>query len=210
LQAFNFSGLSAQGLHVWRGERHVLRGVSFEAAAGELLHVAGPNGAGKTTLLRVCAGLLTPEQGAVAWRGKPIAADRDAYAAAFSYLGHSDGLKPDFTSRENLAFEVGLRRVVAAAEADATLAQVGLAGAEDQPARSLSAGQRRRLALARVMLAGTALWILDEPFTNLDAAGVAMVAGIVAEHAEAGGAVMFAAHQAPPIPRRPVRRVELA
>lgn len=188
----------------------MLRGVSFEAAAGELLHVAGPNGAGKTTLLRVCAGLLTPEQGAVAWRGKPIAADRDAYAAAFSYLGHSDGLKPDFTSRENLAFEVGLRRVVAAAEADATLAQVGLAGAEDQPARSLSAGQRRRLALARVMLAGTALWILDEPFTNLDAACVAMVAGIVAEHAEAGGTVMFAAHQAPPIPRRPVRRVELA
>jgi heme exporter protein A len=210
LQAFNFSGLSAQGLHVWRGERHVLRDISFEAAAGELLHVAGPNGAGKTTLLRVCAGLLGPEQGAVTWRGRPIAADRDAYAAAFSYLGHSDGLKPDFTSHENLAFEVGLRRVVAASEIEATLAQVGLAGARDQPARSLSAGQRRRLALARVMLAGTALWILDEPFTNLDAAGVAMVAGIVAEHAEAGGAVMFAAHQSPAIPRRPVRRVELA
>lgn len=194
---------------MWRGDRHVLRGVSFEAHAKELVHVAGANGAGKTTLLRVCAGLLTPEQGAVCWQGRPIARDRDAYAAAICYLGHSDGLKPDFNARENLAFEAGLRRRLTALEIDAILARVGLGSAAEQPARSLSAGQRRRLAMARVMLAGAALWILDEPFTNLDADGIALVAGLIAEHVEAGGAAMFAAHQAPAIPRHAPRRLEL-
>jgi heme exporter protein A len=187
----------------------VLRGVSFEIRAQQLVHVAGANGAGKTTLLRVCAGLLTPEQGTVQWQGRAIAADRDAYAAATCYLGHSDGLKPDFTARENLVYEVGLRRVLGEGEIAAGLDRVGLAGSREQPARSLSAGQRRRLALARVILAGAAFWILDEPFTNLDADGVAMVAGIVADHVDAGGAVMFAAHQAPAIPRHDARRIEL-
>lgn len=194
---------------MWRGDRHVLRGVSFEIRAQDLVHVAGANGAGKTTLLRVCAGLLTPEQGAVHWQSRPITADRDAYAAATCYLGHSDGLKPDFTAHENLAYEVGLRRVLGAGEIDAVLDRVGLTGSREQPARSLSAGQRRRLALARVILADAAFWILDEPFTNLDADGVAMVAGIVADHVEAGGAIMFAAHQAPAIPRHEARRIEL-
>lgn len=194
---------------MWRGDRHVLRGLSFDLGGGDLVHAAGANGSGKTTLLRVCAGLLAPELGSVQWRGRPIAADRDAYSCTISYLGHSDGLKPDFTARENLAYECGLRRALAAAEIDEALARVGLSGARDQPARSLSAGQRRRLAIARVQLAGTALWLLDEPFTNLDADGIAMVAGVVAAHAEQGGAVMFAAHQAPAIPRHAARRVEL-
>lgn len=196
-------------MQVWRGDRHVLRGVSLSAGAGQLLHVAGPNGSGKTTLLRVCAGLLTPEQGSVHWRGRPITADRDAYAAQFSYLGHSDGLKPDFTARENLAFEAGLRRRLEADEIDGVLARVGLSASHHQPARSLSAGQRRRLAFARVILARTTLWLLDEPFTNLDAAGIAMVAGIVADQVDGGGIVMFAAHQAPDVPRHRPRSLEL-
>ncbi|MGQ0429472.1 MAG: cytochrome c biogenesis heme-transporting ATPase CcmA [Gammaproteobacteria bacterium] len=210
LQASHFAGISGREIHVWRGDRHVLRGVAFEAAAGDVLHVAGPNGVGKTTLLRVCAGLLRPEQGSVQWSGRPIAADRDAYFASIGYLGHSDGLKPDFSARENLAFEAGLRRVLDAGEINAMLARVGLGEARDVAARSLSAGQRRRLALARVMLAGAALWILDEPFTNLDAAGVQFVSEAITAQCASGGAVLFAAHQAPSFPRRTVRRLELS
>lgn len=210
MQATNFSGISARDVHVWRGDRHVLRGVSLEAAAGDCVHVAGPNGSGKTTFLRVVAGLLTPEQGSVRWRGRPIASDRDAFGASFCYLGHSDGLKPEFTCRENLAYEVGLRRRLDAAIIDETLAQLGLTPSRDQPARSLSAGQRRRLSMARVMLAGTPLWILDEPFTNLDASGVSLLSEVIALHLDAGGAALLATHQPPVIPRHAVRRLDLA
>ncbi len=209
MQAYNFAGLSARDLHVWRGERPVLRGLSVDAAAGDCIHVAGPNGSGKTTLLRVLAGLLTPEQGSVHWNGRPISADREAYSAALSYLGHSDGLKPEFTARENLAFEVGLRRRLDAPAIDAALACVALTESRDQPARSLSAGQRRRLAMARVMLTGVPLWILDEPFTNLDHAGVERLSEVIAEHLDAGGAVLIAAHQTPAIPRHAARRLEI-
>lgn len=195
---------------MWRGERHVLRGLSLEAATGDCVHLAGPNGSGKTTLLRVLAGLLAPEQGGVSWRGQPIGADRDAYAATISYLGHSDGLKPDFTARENLAFECGLRRMLGASDIDGVLTQVGLSAARGQPARSLSAGQRRRLAMARVILSQAGLWLLDEPFTNLDTDGVQMIAGVVAQHLDAGGAALIASHQPPVIPGHPARRVELA
>ncbi|HEU0225101.1 MAG TPA: cytochrome c biogenesis heme-transporting ATPase CcmA [Steroidobacteraceae bacterium] len=210
MQAHGFHGISARDLQLWRGERHVLRGLSVEAASGDCVHLAGPNGSGKTTLLRVLAGLLTPEEGGVSWRGQPIAADRDGYAATISYLGHSDGLKPDFTACENLAFECGLRRRLEAGDIDRVLAQVGLAGAREQAARSLSAGQRRRLAMARVILSRASIWLLDEPFTNLDADGVQMLAGVVAGHLDAGGAALIASHQPPVIPGHPARRVELA
>jgi len=210
LQASNFAEVSAHDLHVWRGERQVLRGVSVQAAAGDCVHVAGPNGSGKTTLLRVLAGLLNPEQGSVRWNGRSIAADRDAYAATFSYLGHSDGLKPEFTARENLAFEVGLRRPLRRSAIDEVLDQVGLAPSRDQPARALSAGQRRRLAMARVMLSAAPLWLLDEPFTNLDDAGMNFLSHVIARHLDAGGAALLASHQPPAIPCHVVRRLELA
>lgn len=197
-------------MNVWRGDRHVLRGLSIAAAAGDCVHVAGPNGSGKTTLLRVLAGLLPPEQGSVSWQGIPIAANRDAYGAAIGYLGHSDGLKPDFTACENLAFEAGLRRRVPPSAIDAALARVALTDSRDQPARSLSAGQRRRLAMARVMLTDAPLWLLDEPFTNLDAEGVLRLSAIIAEHLDAGGAAFIASHQPPVIPRHAPRRVGLA
>jgi heme exporter protein A len=209
LQAFNFSGLSAQDLQVWRGDRQVLGGVSVDAAAGDCVHVAGPNGSGKTTLLRVLAGFLEPEQGTVTWGGRPIGADRDGYHASFSYLAHSDGLKPELTVRENLAFEVGLRRRLGAAETDEALARVGLEVARDHAAAVLSAGQRRRLAMARVLLTGAPLWLLDEPFTNLDSAGVTLVSAMIGAHLDRGGAVLMAAHQQPSIPNHSPRRLEL-
>lgn len=210
MQAFNFSGLSARDIQVWRGERKVIGGISVEASAGECVHVAGPNGSGKTTLLRVLAGFLAPEQGTVNWGGHPIAVDRDAYGASLSYLAHSDGLKPELTARENLSFEVGLRRTVEGSEIDDALARVGLATSADRLAAVLSAGQRRRLAMARVMLAETPLWLLDEPFTNLDSAGVDLVSAIIGVHLNQGGATLLAAHQPPSIPNHPARTLDLA
>ncbi|MGB5132288.1 MAG: cytochrome c biogenesis heme-transporting ATPase CcmA [Steroidobacteraceae bacterium] len=209
MQAANFSGVSARDIHVWRGDRHVLRGLSIEVPAGTVVHVAGANGSGKTTLLRVLAGLLTPEEGGVSWHGQPINANFDAYAAMLAYLGHSDALKADFSARENLAHEVGLRRAVTMAELDDVMARVGLAGCRDLPARVLSAGQRRRLAMSRVMLTAAPFWILDEPFANLDHVGVLLLSGVIAEHVDGGGAVIIATHQPPAIPRHAARCVEL-
>jgi heme exporter protein A len=210
LQLINFSGVSGKAIELWRGERRVLANVSFTLSPGECLHVLGPNGSGKTTLLRVVAGLLEPEQGSVEWGGRPTREQRDAWCASFSYLAHSDGVKPELTARENLAFETGLRRAVKDAELDDALLRVGLATARDQPAGSLSAGQRRRLALARVVLAAVPLWILDEPYTNLDSGGASLVSEVIARHLDAGGAALVAAHQPPAIPGHVPRRLELA
>ena len=209
LQPFNFSGFSARGIEFWRGEHRVLAGVNLDLSGGECLHVLGPNGSGKTTLLRVVAGLLEPEQGTIEWAGRPTREQRDAWCASFSYLAHSDGLKPELTARENLAFETGLRREVQDVELAEVLAQVGLAGARDQAAGALSAGQRRRLALARVMLAAAPLWILDEPYANLDSDGAALVSEVIARQLDAGGAALVAAHHPPAIPHHVPRRLEL-
>ena len=210
LQPYNFSGLSVSGIEFWRGDRRVLADVSLEVDATECLHLLGPNGAGKTTLLRVITGLLSPERGRMAWGGRDTCSDRDGWRASFSYLGHSDGLKPELTSRENLAFETGFRHRLRDGEIDAALEQVGLAASRDLPAGVLSAGQRRRLAMARVMLAAAPLWILDEPYTNLDAGGTTLVSGVVGRHLDAGGAAIIAAHQALAIPGHAPRRLELS
>jgi heme exporter protein A len=210
LQALNFSGVSVKGIEVWRGERRVLAGVALEAAAGECVHVLGPNGSGKTTLLRVITGLLRPEEGHVACNGLETRADRDAWSATFCYLAHSDGLKPELTAYENLAFETALRRPLVPGEIEAALADLGIRHARDQFAATLSAGQRRRLAFARVMLAGAPLWILDEPYTNLDRDGTVLVSAIIGRHLDGGGAALIAAHQPPAIPGHRPSSVELA
>jgi heme exporter protein A len=210
LQPHNFSGISARDIDVWRGERQVLAGVSLAVAAGECVHVLGPNGSGKTTLLRVIAGLLTPEHGAVEWGGRATCEQRDDWCATISYLAHSDALKPELTARENLTFDAGLRRRIRDGEIETALGEVGLAHARDQLAGFLSAGQRRRLAMARVTLAAAPFWILDEPYTNLDSAGAALVASLIGRHLDAGGAALVAAHQPPTIPHHVPRRVELA
>jgi len=188
----------------------VLRGVSFELAAGECLHVLGPNGAGKTTLLRIVAGLLVPEHGSLIWDGRETRAQVDAWCTSFSYLAHSDGLKPELTAGENLAFETGMRRRLSSGEVEESLAHLGLADALDLPAGFLSAGQRRRVAIARVWLARVPLWILDEPYTNLDAGGAALVSTMIGRHLDEGGAALVAAHQPPNILNHQPRRLELA
>lgn len=202
------AGLEVQGVHLWRGERHVLKGIHLEARPGTLWHVRGPNGAGKTSLLRVIAGFLWPEEGTVRWRGRPTHGARDDVAADLAYLGHEPALKPDLSARENVSYLVGLRRRVTNDELDIAFTRLGIAPHADRPTRMLSAGQKRRAAMARVMLGGASLWLLDEPFTNLDATGVELFAGLMAEHAGAGGVVLATTHQ--PIPARDVSTLELS
>ncbi len=201
-------GLGVEKVHVWRGDRHVLKGLSLALRPRELLQVSGPNGAGKTTLLRVACGLLRPEHGAVSWLGRSIAAVRTEYQAAMAYASHEPALKADLTVLENLRFAVGLKRRVTAGELGSMLATTGVADCADLPARVLSAGQRRRVAMARVLAMGAAVWLLDEPFTNLDNAGTALVTRLLELHVERGGSAMVVAHQDLTL-RCGLRRLEL-
>lgn len=187
-------GLYVEKVHVWRGDRHVLQGVSLALGPRQLLHVSGPNGTGKTTLLRVVCGLLRPEQGQVSWLGQPIAAVRAEYQAALAYASHEPALKGDLTALENLRFAVGLKRRVQAGELRDALQRTGVAACADLPARVLSAGQRRRVAMARVLAMRASLWLLDEPFTNLDARGVELMSSMLQSHVEGGGSALVVAH----------------
>lgn len=196
-------------VHVWRGDRHVLKGTSLSVGAGELLHIWGPNGTGKTTLLRVVSGLLRPEAGSVAWRGHSIASIREQYQGAMVYASHEPALKADLTAMENLHFSVGLRRCVTENELRAALERTGVGACADLPARVLSAGQRRRVAMARILAARVPLWLLDEPYTNLDGAGGQLLNGLLDEHVAAGGCALVVAHHDLAM-IRPVSRMELA
>jgi len=201
------AGLSVNEVHVWRGERHVLRGFSLAAGPGDLLHVSGPNGTGKTTLLRVASGLLRPEAGTVSWCGTSIIAARDEYQRALAYASHEPALKNDLTALENLYFSVGLRRVATKGELRASLDRTGVADCADLPARVLSAGQRRRVAMARVLAYGASLWLLDEPYSNLDAAGSLLLSSLLAAHVASDGIALVVAHHE--LKLAGTRRVEL-
>lgn len=201
-------GLKVDKVHVWRGDRHVLQGVSIEVHPRELLHVSGPNGTGKTTLLRVMSGLLRPEQGSVTWRGQSIVQHRIEYQAALAYAAHEPALKGDLTALENLHFSVGLKRRSTLAELHAALERAGVAACAELPARVLSAGQRRRVSLARVLAMHASVWLLDEPYANLDAAGSELVSELLQAHVEQGGLALVVAHRDLAL-RCQVRRLEL-
>ncbi len=187
--------LEAIAVHLWRGDKHLLRGVALALHAGELLQIVGPNGVGKTSLLRCIAGLLPMESGDVKWKGNDIREGRDDYHRALSYLGHTNALKNELTALENLRYGVSLRRKVTSVELLEALERVQIPQCVHLPARAMSAGQKRRLAIARVLLSDATLWILDEPITNLDAAGISLFEECVASHLKRGGAVLTAAHQ---------------
>jgi len=188
--------LEAHGLGCWRGERAVFADLDFVLEPGGALLLTGPNGAGKSTLLRLVAGLIPPFAGRLLFEGEDALADRAAHARRLRYLGHADALKPALTVRENLAFYA---RLWGGAVAPA-LAAVALTDLADLPARLLSSGQRRRLALARLALAPAPIWLLDEPTVGLDAASVARLGPLLAAHRAAGGAVMAATHLPLPMP----------
>jgi heme exporter protein A len=203
--------LEAIDLECQRGERLLFAALSFRVEAGTCLHVAGENGAGKTSLLRIVCGLLAPTAGEVRWRGEPTRRLREAFCDELAYVGHLNGVKDDLTAAENVRFAAAIagRPWSHDAVRDA-LRALGLAGFEDRPARTLSQGQRRRVALARLHFAAAApLWVLDEPYTALDTRGVAALNALLGAHLARGGIVVLTTHQAVELPGR-VQRLELA
>ena len=176
--------------------------------ARELLHISGPNGTGKTTLLRVASGLLRPEQGSVSWLGRQIRHSPAQYQAQMAYSSHEPALKGDLTALENLRFAVGLKRRVTIPELRIVLDRTGVGPVADLPTRVLSAGQRRRVALARVLAMNAALWLLDEPYSNLDAAGSELMSGLLQAHVQGGGLAVVVAHHSLALDCD-VRRLEL-
>jgi heme exporter protein A len=186
--------LSGVGLTCVRDDRVLFRGLSLAVQPGEVLQVDGPNGSGKTSLLRILCGLSLPAEGTVLWSGHPIARVRPEFLLDLSYLGHAPGVKLELTPVENLRITRALKRPRTDLSIEEALERVGLLGFEDVPARALSAGQCRRVALARLFVTRSRLWILDEPFTAIDRRGVADIEDLIAEHTRAGGMVVLTSH----------------
>lgn len=188
--------LEVQDLECWRGDHLCFTGLSFKVQSGELLHVKGHNGSGKTTLLRTLCGLMTPEQGKILWKGEPIRRLGEDFHQDLTYIGHLNGVKDDLTGLENLRIAGQLSGLTCAADTlRHALRRIGLAGREELPAKVLSQGQRRRVALARLLLTQAKLWILDEPYTALDVAVIEVMRNVIAEHLENGGMVILTTHQ---------------
>ena len=187
--------LEAKSLSCVRDERILFSELSFSVQPGDIIQVEGPNGAGKTSLLRILAGLARPDDGEVCWRGRNTLRDRAGYQQDLLFIGHQPGIKAVLTPFENLQFYQAVR---GAAEHQAiwrALEQVGLVGYEDLPVAQLSAGQQRRVALARLWLSAAPLWILDEPLTAIDKQGVAELISLFEQHAQRGGMVLLTTHQ---------------
>ena len=189
--------LRAHGLACDRGDRRLFSAVDLSVSPGEWLQVEGANGAGKTSLLRILAGLAPTADGLIEWEGRPVAEVRDDYHARLLYLGHAPAIKEDLSALENLQTAAAVAgRPLDESTAMAALRRIGLKGREDLPARVLSQGQKRRVALARLLCSQARLWILDEPFVALDVAAVSQLCEILDEHLTRGGMLIFTSHQA--------------
>ncbi len=186
--------LSGTDLCLLRGERCLFKGLNFALSAGELMLVRGPNGSGKTSLLRSIAGLIGLEDGYISWQGVPTEKDRQSFSADVVWMAHRVGFKADLTLVENLRFESALRSATFG-DIDGILDRLGLSQLIELPMRSLSAGQQRRVALARMLISDARLWLMDEPFANLDADGHDLVIELIAEHLAKNGICVVAAHQ---------------
>ena len=206
--------LGIEGLAGRRGDRLLFSGLSAVARPGEALRLSGPNGCGKTTALRIVCGLLPPEAGRVRWRGRVVSepsepAGDPGWRRELAFVGHREALKETLTPLENLAFARALRGGRAPRRPEEALERVGLARERDTLTRDLSAGQRRRTALARLLLDDSALWVLDEPAAALDREGAALVESMCSEHAAAGGALVFTSHQPLSLSPGPVRELRI-
>ena len=202
--------LEAVDLECVRGERSLFRGLSFRLERGQSLFLQGANGSGKTSLLRMLCGLVAPAHGAVRWNGQPIASMGDAYRREISYCGHHNAVKEELSAAENVQTASALAgRPVTAESARAMLAEAGLGRREDLPVRVLSQGQKRRVALARLLLAGSTLWLLDEPVTALDADAVKWLAGEIDQHVARGGMAVLTSHQDLPLAAGPAQTLRL-
>ena len=191
-----------------RNEERIFGPLNFHLEAGETLLIKGDNGSGKTTLLRVLAGLLPQESGQVLIQGEAF--NRDTFVALAAYLGHKHGHKAELTVLQNLQFSASLRAEFSDARLDALITECGLAGFEDSPAGKLSAGQNKRLSLARLQTQNCRIWLMDEPYANLDLAGIAWVNQLVQRHIAEGGSALISSHGAYAAPAVPVRSLEIS
>lgn len=198
------AALQVTGLSCRRGERLLFDNLSFQVDAGEVLQLPGPNGCGKTSLLQILAGLHGPDSGVVYWRGTPTAKETEGYWGSLRWLGHRNGLNLGESPRENLAVAAALS-AAPLEDSDRILHRVGLQRYADKPCKRLSAGQRRRAALARLLVGSASLWLLDEPFAALDASGRDLVESLLAEHTLNGGLAVVATHH----PLRQMKAKEL-
>ncbi|WP_266171591.1 cytochrome c biogenesis heme-transporting ATPase CcmA [Dyella subtropica] len=186
--------LEARALSFYRQDEPVFGPLDFRLREGEVALVEGDNGSGKTTLLRILAGLLHVDEGELLWRGERW--QRDAHLGDIVFLAHHLGLKADLSARENLAIAAGLYGARDNMAADGVWVDIGLSGYEDEPVRRLSAGQKKRAALARLLLLPATLWLLDEPYANLDRVGIELVNRLLEQHAARGGGALVTSHGA--------------
>lgn len=200
--------IQADALCFSRNAERIFGPLDFQLQAGEALMVKGDNGSGKTTLLRVLAGLLPPESGEIRLRGKPFS--RDTFVHLAAYLGHRHGHKAELTVLQNLRFTASLHGAVSESHLETLIGECGLAGFEDTPAGKLSAGQNKRLSLARLKARPSALWLMDEPYANLDLTGIDWVNRLVQHHIAAGGGALISTHGAYAAPAVPVRVLEIS
>ena len=202
--------LKIENLAAERGDRRLFSGISLELNEGELLHLHGENGAGKTTLLRMLCGLFHPTEGEILWNGKDIFDLREAFTADLLYIGHKGGIKDDLTAVENLRITSALNGdPVDEKQAWSALEKMGLKGFEDLPTKLLSQGQKRRVALAQLLVSKARLWILDEPFVALDIDAVADLQGIIRAHIANDGMVILTTHQEVTLTRGEVKQLRL-
>lgn len=188
--------LAGRRLTCERDGRLLFSELDLQLHVGELLQLEGPNGVGKTSLMRLLAGLLPMTEGELFWQGQPLEPSRDAFLQSSLFIGHLAGIKAELSPLENLAWYAALDGISDELLLEQALQQVGLAGYEDHPCHQLSAGQKRRVALARLVISPRPLWLLDEPFTALDKQAVAAMETLLVKHAEAGGAAILTSHHA--------------
>ncbi len=202
--------LEVEDLECIRGDRRLFSGLSFLLKPGELLHLYGHNGSGKTTLMRTVCGLIQPIAGVIRWRGEGARTLGEEFTRELIYIGHKNGIKDDLSGVENLRISSVLDGVpITEQSAWAALEKMGLRGHEDLPTRFLSQGQKRRVALARLLVNEIPLWILDEPFTALDKAAVGSLQAVIQSHLERGGMVILTTHQEVALTRGEVKRLRL-
>ena len=205
----NQASLVVSQLRSIRGDRELFRDVGFTLEGGEVLQIHGANGSGKTTILRILAGLTRPDAGEIRWQGQLVSEDWQPYLAELRYIGHLSGIKLELSPMENLRFAPGLLASAQAMPLEQALDEVALYGFEDEPARTLSAGQRRRIALARLLVSPGRLWLLDEPHTSLDKAGMEMLRGLMHRHLESGGLIILASHNPLELKEQHIRSLQL-
>lgn len=203
--------LQGMSLACVRGDRELFTDINFSLEAGGLMQVSGPNGSGKTSLLRMLCGLSNPAAGEIRWCGTAIRSLGGDYLAAMTYIGHLSGTKDDLTANENLRISSALAGFeISTRQANDALKYMGLGGRETLPVKVLSQGQRRRVALARLLVCKTALWILDEPLVALDVMAVQLIQELLEQHLEQGGMVVMTTHQEIDITAVSIMQLQLA